>query len=113
MARPRSTVSTIASSRPPTRMAGSRSSRPTCATADTLRTTAPMGAGKRGAVRIFACHDGQTSESADLADLERMLADPTMNLWIDLAEPDVEQVKLAAKTLGLHPLIAEDIIERN
>jgi len=72
-----------------------------------------MGAGKRGAVRIFACHDGQTSESADLADLERMLADPTMNLWIDLAEPDVEQVKLAAKTLGLHPLIAEDIIERN
>ena len=72
-----------------------------------------MGAGKRGAVRIFACHDGQTSESADLADLEHMLADPTMNLWIDLAEPDVEQVKLAAKTLGLHPLIAEDIIERN
>jgi len=83
------------------------------AASDTLRTTAPMGARKRGAVRIFGCHDGKKTESADLSEVGRMLTDPAMKLWIDLAEPDVEQVKIAAKTLGLHPLIAEDIIERN
>ena len=83
------------------------------AASDTTRAAAPIGARKPGAIRIIACRDGKKSESTDLGDVKRLLADPATHLWIDLAEPDEEQVKAAAEVLGLHPLIAEDIAERN
>jgi magnesium transporter len=73
----------------------------------------PLGAQKSGAVRIVSCHDGQSNESADLADLPGLLASPDHKVWVDLASPDEDQVKAAAEALGLHPLIAEDIRERN
>ena len=38
---------------------------------------------------------------------------PDHRIWVDLASPDEDQVKAAADALGLHPLIAEDIRERN
>lgn len=41
------------------------------------------------------------------------LADPDARLWIDLVEPTQGQVAAVAEALGLHPLIAEDIEERN
>jgi magnesium transporter len=62
---------------------------------------------------MTACRDGKKTESTDLDDVKRLLADPDTNLWIDLAEPDDDQVKAAAEVLGLHPLIVEDITERN
>ena len=34
-------------------------------------------------------------------------------MWVDLASPDAAQVTATADALGLHPLIAEDISERN
>ena len=72
-----------------------------------------LGAHKPGTVRIVSCHGDGSSESADLADLPRLLAVPGHRLWVDLAAPDEDQVKAAADALGLHPLIAEDIRERN
>jgi magnesium transporter len=72
-----------------------------------------LGAQKSGAVRIVSCHDGKSSESSDLADLPKLIADPDHKIWVDLASPDESQVKAAADALGLHPLIAEDIRERN
>jgi magnesium transporter len=83
------------------------------AASDTLRTPTSIGARKSGTVRIVACRAGKAIESTDLADVKRLLAEPDTNVWIDLAEPDTDQVKVAADALGLHPLIAEDIIERN
>jgi magnesium transporter len=83
------------------------------AASDTLRTATSIGARKAGAVRIVACRAGKAIESTDLADVKRLLAEPDTNVWIDLAEPDPDQVKVAADALGLHPLIAEDIVERN
>ncbi|HUQ79233.1 MAG TPA: magnesium transporter CorA family protein [Patescibacteria group bacterium] len=73
----------------------------------------PLGAHKPGGVRIIACHGDRSEESTDLADLARLLADADHQVWIDLSEPDEAQVEAAAKALGLHPLIAEDIRERN
>jgi magnesium transporter len=73
----------------------------------------PLGARKPGAVRIVSCHGEVANESSDLADLPRLLAAPDHRVWVDLSSPDEDQVKLAADTLGLHPLIAEDIRERN
>ncbi|HEX2755938.1 MAG TPA: magnesium transporter CorA family protein [Candidatus Limnocylindrales bacterium] len=76
-------------------------------------TPTPLGAHKRGSVRIVSCHGDKASESTDLADLPRLLAAPDHRIWVDLAKPDEDQVKTAADALGLHPLIAEDIRERN
>jgi magnesium transporter len=72
-----------------------------------------LGAQKPGAVRIVSCHGDTSNESSDLADLPKLLADPDHKVWVDLASPDESQVKAAADALGLHPLIAEDIRERN
>jgi magnesium transporter len=83
------------------------------AASDTLRTPTSIGARKPGAVRIIACRAGKAIESTDLAGVKRLLAEPDTNVWIDLAEPTSDQVKVAADALGLHPLIAEDIVERN
>lgn len=72
-----------------------------------------LGARKSGAVRIVSCHGDMANESTDLGDLPRLLAAPDHRVWVDLSSPDEEQVRIAAEALGLHPLIAEDIRERN
>ncbi|HEY8847572.1 MAG TPA: magnesium transporter CorA family protein [Candidatus Limnocylindrales bacterium] len=86
---------------------------PSAAASDTLKTASSIGARKPGAVQIVICRDGKATESTDLGAVKRLLADPKTKLWIDLAEPDEDQVHEAADALGLHPLIAEDIAERN
>ena len=42
-----------------------------------------------------------------------MCAPDDAHIWIDLASPSNDEIKIVADTLGLHPLIAEDIAERN
>ena len=62
-----------------------------------------------GVVRDF--HDAAAFE-----DLERLLNEARRGqgmIWIDLSDPSTAQVARAADLLGLHPLIAEDIIEGN
>ncbi len=39
--------------------------------------------------------------------------DPDGRSWVDLTDPSAELVEAVAAELGLHPLIAEDILERN
>jgi magnesium transporter len=73
----------------------------------------PLGATEPRTVRIVVSRDGASRESTNLDDLAGFLAEPDANVWVDLADPDVDQVDAAAKALGLHPLIAEDIRERN
>ena len=80
---------------------------------DPHRPTTDLGAQRPGAVRIVSCHGDNATESSDLADLPKLLAAPDHRVWVDLASPDATQVKAAADALGLHPLIAEDIRERN
>ncbi|HEY3164670.1 MAG TPA: magnesium transporter CorA family protein [Candidatus Limnocylindrales bacterium] len=77
------------------------------------RQETPLGATQPGAVRIVACIGDDAKESMDLTDLARFMAGPDPRVWIDLESPDDDQVKAAADALGLHPLIAEDIRERN
>ncbi|HUP55028.1 MAG TPA: magnesium transporter CorA family protein [Methylomirabilota bacterium] len=76
-------------------------------------TSTDLGAAQPGSVRIVSCHGDGSTESTDLADLPGLLAAPDHRLWIDLSEPDADQIETAAKALGLHPLISEDILERN
>lgn len=46
-------------------------------------------------------------------DVAACLADPTMLMWVDVTAPSHVQVNDIAELLTLHPLIAEDIAERN
>ena len=80
---------------------------------DPHQTRTPLGAFTPGAVRIIACNGDDEVESTDLADLPRLIAAPGHRIWVDLASPDEAQVTVTADALGLHPLIAEDIRERN
>ena len=80
---------------------------------DPSRTPTSIGARKPGAVRVVACKGGKATETTDLTQVKGLLADPESRLWVDLAEPDEEQVVAAAEALGLHPLIVEDIVEQN
>jgi magnesium transporter len=65
------------------------------------------------AVRVVIHAGDETRETQDLGELERVLSDEDARVWIDLRSPTPEMVHLAAGFLGLHPLLAEGIIERN
>jgi magnesium transporter len=72
-----------------------------------------LGAKAPGAVRIVVCHGENARTSTELGDLAALVGLPDHAIWVDLSDPDDDQVKAAADALGLHPLIAEDIRERN
>jgi magnesium transporter len=48
-----------------------------------------------------------------LEELQRAWSDASTRLWIDLRSPDVATLAGLTKLLGLHPLVTEDILERN
>jgi len=64
-------------------------------------------------LRVVSWHDGKTTESADSDGLEALIADPDARVWIDLTDPAPDLVEHIAHQVGLHPLVAEDIIESN
>ena len=72
------------------------------------------------AIRVAALVDGKvrewTGEAALAALGRRGPADPTAKnaaVWVDLTDPEPHLVERVAGLLGLHPLIAEDILEGN
>jgi magnesium transporter len=69
---------------------------------------------RAGVVRVarWAPSEG-TSELEGAEAVAAALRDPDARAWIDLVEPTSAQVAAVADALGLHPLIAEDIDERN
>jgi magnesium transporter len=66
-----------------------------------------------GEVRIVSLHGGTTAETRDPGELHALLADEQTRVWIDLTEPSAAVVESIGSLIGLHPLVAEDIIERN
>jgi hypothetical protein len=70
-------------------------------------------AGEPGGVSILACHDGKATKSSDVSEIADLLKPDGAKLWIDLASPSDDEIRIVADALGLHPLIAEDIAERN
>jgi magnesium transporter len=71
-------------------------------------------------IRVASLVDGKvrewTGEAAIVALGRRGPADPTARnatVWVDLTDPDKAFVERIAGLLGIHPLIAEDIVEGN
>jgi magnesium transporter len=82
-------------------------------TSSSPRSPSEVGATGAEGVRIVACRGGTVTESNDVSDIGRLMAPEDARVWIDLAAPSDDEVKIVADALGLHPLIAEDIAERN
>jgi magnesium transporter len=64
-------------------------------------------------VRIITWRATGTTETSDIAALDGIFDGPETRVWVDCIDPSAQLVMPLAKALGLHPLIAEDIVERN
>ena len=65
------------------------------------------------AIRIRSWTNGQLIESTDVDQLGRLVAGRNSKTWIDLANPAPDLVAAVGRRLGLHPLVVEDISEKN
>ena len=73
-------------------------------------------AGQPGTIRIVAFEGGTVHETEGTAALTRLrehLGRPDAAVWVDLVAPTPAQAKQVGETLGLHPLIVEDVLEGN
>ncbi len=66
-----------------------------------------------GLTRVTARADGRVREWQGTGDLADLVGRPGVTLWIDLVDPAPDQVSEVARVLGLHELVAEDIVEGN
>ena len=57
--------------------------------------------------------DGEVSAHEDLDAVQQAFEDPQTRIWIDLEDASAETLATVARCLDLHPLIVEDIVERN
>ena len=64
-------------------------------------------------VRVVEWLGGEIREWRGFGELRRALSDPAAIIWVDLTDPSAEHVAQIAHLMGLHPLIAEDILEGN
>lgn len=56
---------------------------------------------------------GQLIETTDVDELGRLIAADDSRTWIDLTNPAPDLIAAVGRRLGLHPLVIEDIRERN
>jgi magnesium transporter len=69
--------------------------------------------GDGAAVRGIAWAGGSSRRFDTSDELADVLSDPNARVWVDMAAPTRDQVSDIASLLQLHPLVAEDILERN
>jgi magnesium transporter len=86
---------------------------PSTSTSIPVPTPAPPAPAEPPVVRVTAWSAGRTRRLDGTAQLAEVLADPAANVWVDVTDPSHEDVAVVADLLHLHPLIAEDIAERN
>jgi len=65
------------------------------------------------AIRIRSWSSGRLIESGDVDQLGRLVAADDSQTWIDLTNPAPDLVAAVGRRLGLHPLVVDDIRERN
>jgi magnesium transporter len=72
---------------------------------------------EEGRIRVLVGRpDGETRESTSIDGLAAVVAEARTakgTVWIDLEAPTAGQVRAVADALGLHPLLIEDITDRN
>ncbi len=86
-----------------------------------MRQPPPSDPAPHAALRLARHAGGRVEEwqgDAALARLEQSRGAPAADrraatLWVDLTDPDAALVERVAATLGLHPLVAEDVVHGN
>ncbi len=71
---------------------------------------------KEGAVRLLTLENGVCREwegQQAIDELGRVVTRPDARLWVDLCSPEPAVLSGVSSTLGLHPLLAEDLTERD
>ena len=66
-----------------------------------------------GPLRVARWLEGRIEEAEGTSALRSIRDRDCPTTWIDLCDPSPEQVAAVTDALGLHPLIAEDILEGN
>src|SRR5690348_2203479 len=64
-------------------------------------------------IKIRSWRDGSMVESTNVDELAKLVAGKGDITWVDLTNPSPDLVGAVARRLGLHHLIAEDIVARN
>jgi len=64
-------------------------------------------------IQIHSWRAGRIASSSKIEDLSRFMSAKGSRTWIDLTYPTPALVQATAEQLGLHPLVAEDIVESN
>jgi magnesium transporter len=75
--------------------------------------TQPSSPDGEAVVRIVARTNGETRRLEGADQLAAVLGDPEARVWVDVTSSSPSDILPVAKLLDLHPLIAEDIAERN
>lgn len=70
-------------------------------------------AAEAAALRIEHWRDGEHYSLIGLDALGHSVGESGARHWIDLVDPSPALVEVVSAKLGLHPLVAEDIVERN
>lgn len=68
---------------------------------------------ERAPILIQHWRGGRLETSHDVDQLAALVREGGSRTWVDLTDPSPELVQATAHQLGLHPLVAEDIIESN
>ena len=83
------------------------------ATSDAPRSRSDSDMTPTEAVRVVCWAPTGVRKRDDVEGLKRMVAEGDTQMWIDLTDPTPDVVRQVARELGLHPLIADDIEDRN
>jgi magnesium transporter len=83
------------------------------ATSDAPRSRSETERTATESVRIVCWAPSGVRESDDIGALAAMVGEADSQVWIDLTDPSPDVVRRVADDLGLHPLIAGDIEDRN
>ncbi len=89
------------------------SSYPVRTAAERERGTADLQREADASLRIEHWRDGDHRSLTGLEALRHAVRESTARHWVDLTDPSPELLGAVAEELGLHPLVAEDILEKN
>jgi magnesium transporter len=81
--------------------------------ADGLASARPLLAPADGTVRVVILSDGGLTEATGLDHVPKAPTPTGGRIWIDVSDPSADQIATITGRLGLHELIAEDILEGN
>lgn len=82
-------------------------------TLDATTGYAAISASAPGAIRGLSWSKDASKPIHSVADACEALRDPDARVWIDAMDASTQDLTQLAACLGLHPLIVEDIVERN